>query len=65
MSQISSRTDPAVTAAPPEPAVDAASIPNRVERRLFDRRLGDMGKQFALRLRARALWIKQFLHGRP
>ena len=64
MPAISSRADTSAAADMSlSPAVNAAPAPNAEERRLFSLRGGARAKQFALRLMANALWMKQFLHG--
>jgi len=64
MPEISSRADPSAAAdASPSPAVNTTPTPNREEKRLFSLRGGERVKQFALRLKANAQWMKQFLHG--
>lgn len=64
MPAISSRADPsAVADVSPSPAVNTTPTPNRVERRLFSRTVGDSLTRFAVALKTNAQWIKQFLHG--
>ena len=64
MSATSSRTDPsAVAYVSPNPAVNRTLAPNRVERRLFSRRVGERLNQFAVSLKTNARWMKKFLHG--
>ena len=64
MRAISSRADPgAVADVSPDPAVNTTPAPNRVERRLFRRRVGDTLTRFAVGLKTNAQWIKHFLHG--
>jgi hypothetical protein len=60
----SSRTDQSAAAhVSPSPAVNAPSAPNPDEKRWFSLRGGARAKQFALRLKANAQWMMQFLHG--
>jgi hypothetical protein len=47
----------------PSPAVNAPSELNPDEKRWFSLRGGARAKQFALRLKANAQWMMQFLHG--
>jgi hypothetical protein len=55
MPAISSRADPSTVAdASSNPAVNTTPTPTRE---------GERVKQFALRLKADAQWMKQFLHG--
>lgn len=64
MLAISSRTDPsAVADGSPSPAVNTTPTPNRVERRLSSRTVGDGLTRFAVGLKTNAQWIKKFLHG--
>jgi len=64
MSAISSRADPSPAAdASPNPAVNTPPAPNREEKRWFSLRGGERAKQFTLRLKANAQWMKRFLHG--
>lgn len=64
MPVISSRAEPsAVAEVSPNPAVNTTPTPNRVERRLFRRTVGDRLTRFAVGLKSNAQWIKQFLHG--
>jgi hypothetical protein len=58
------RTDAsAIAGATPDPAINAAPTPKREEKRWFSLGDGERAKQFALRLKANARWMKQFLHG--
>lgn len=64
MPAISSRANPSPIAdVSPSPAVNTTPMPNREEKRLFGLRGGERVKQFAVRLKANAQWMKQFLHG--
>lgn len=64
MPEISSRADPSAAAdVSPSPAVNTTPTPKREGKRWFNLRGGERAKQFAIRLKANAQWMKQFLHG--
>jgi len=64
MPEISSRADPSAAAdASPSPVINTTPTPNREEKRWFSLRSRERAKQFTLRLKANARWMKQFLHG--
>jgi len=62
----SRRADPnKVVDVSPSSAVDIAPAPNSGEKRLLSLWVGERVTRFAVRLRANARWVKQFLHGGP
>ncbi len=64
MPETSSRNDPSVVAGASPNLASTTPTPDPQEKRLSS--LLDMawwGKQFAVRLKANARWMKQFLHG--
>ncbi len=64
MRAISTRADPsAVAGASSSASVNTAPTQNREEKRLFSLRGAQRMKQFPLRLKAYAQWMKRFLHG--
>ena len=46
----------------PIPAANPMPAPKAEENRLLRRQIREWGKQFALRLKANAGWMKRFLH---
>jgi hypothetical protein len=66
MPAISSRVDPSKSAdVSPSPAVNTAPAPNSGEKRLLSLWGLERVKQFTVRLKVNAKWMKQFLHGGP
>ena len=64
MPATSSRADPSVVADVfSDSAVSAAPLSDREQKRWLRLRVWLWGKQFAVRLKSNALWMKQFLHG--
>ncbi len=64
MPTISRQSDPSVVVdTSPDPATNAMPAPNREEKRWISLLGGKRAKQFAVRLKANARWLKQFLHG--
>jgi hypothetical protein len=66
MPAISSRADPSEAAdVSPTPAVNTTPAPNSGEKRLLSLWGLERVKQFTVRLKVNAKWMKQFLHGGP
>lgn len=64
MRENSRRADPRAAAQESaDPAVNTMSTPIRGEKRFFIRRVIDRLHRFAIKLKAYAQWMKQFLHG--